>query len=252
MRALCLAVAVATLVGFSGCGSDRNAVMPDVTGKRLGVAKSTIKDAGFEDEVMVDGGGAFGVINESNWEVCGQSPARGEAVSGAPRLKVARSCDDAKPSGTSRPSKTPPVTSEPAAPASSEPHAVQVQTKNNNKELAALLALSDPCDEAAGHFAAKYAGRTIAFDGSIADMVNHGDYKTRYDFLISPGDKGPSSTVGPNFKFEDEGIFELKLTGYEIPAYVGEGDRFRFTAEVGEYDPKSCLFFLQPVATRVR
>ena len=75
MRALCLAVAVATFVGFSGCGSDKNAVMPDVTGKKLDVAKSAIKDAGFEDEVKVDGGGVFGVIKESNWEVCDQSPA---------------------------------------------------------------------------------------------------------------------------------------------------------------------------------
>lgn len=252
MRALYLAVAVATLAGFSGCGSDKNAVMPEVTGKRLDVAKSAIKDAGLEDEVKVDGGGAFGVIKESNWEVCDQSPAAGEAVSGRPQLTVDRSCDDAKPSETSKPSKTASGPSEPDPTTASEPDADQVLTKNNNKELAALLALSEPCDETVGPFAAKYTGRTIAFDGSIADMVNHGDYKTRYDFLISPGDKGPSSTVGPNFKFEDEGISELKLTGDEIPDYIGDGDRFRFIAEVGEYDPKSCLFFLEPVATRVR
>src|SRR3954468_24840570 len=98
MRALCLAVASAILLGVAGCGSDKNAVMPDVTGKKLDVAKSAVKDAGFEGEVKVDGGGLFGVIKESNWEVCNQSPAAGEVVPDAPRLTVDRSCnDDAKP-----------------------------------------------------------------------------------------------------------------------------------------------------------
>src|SRR4051795_12399492 len=112
MRALCLTFAVATLVGFSGCGSEKNAVMPDVTGKKLDVAKSAIKDVGFEDEVKVDGGGVFGVVKESNWEVCDQSPAAGQVVSDAPRLIIARSCrDDAQPS--EKPSTTASKPSEP-------------------------------------------------------------------------------------------------------------------------------------------
>ena len=37
--------------------------MPDVTGKKLDDAKSAIKDAGFDDEVKVDGGGLFGVVD---------------------------------------------------------------------------------------------------------------------------------------------------------------------------------------------
>src|SRR4051812_12294491 len=100
MRALRLLVALAILLGFAGCGSDKNAVMPDVTGKKLDIATSAIKDAGFEDEVKVDGGGVFGVIDESNWQVCDQSPVAGEAVSDAPRLTVDRSCEDAEPSET--------------------------------------------------------------------------------------------------------------------------------------------------------
>jgi PASTA domain len=102
-----LIVALAILLGFAGCGSDKYPVMPDVTGKKVDVAKGAIKDAGFEDEVKVDGGGVVGVIDESNWEVCDQSPVAGEAVSDAPRLTVDRSCDDAEPSETSKPSATP-------------------------------------------------------------------------------------------------------------------------------------------------
>ena len=220
--------------------------MPDVTGNKLDVAKSTIRDAGFEDEVKVDGGGAFGVLKESNWEVCDQSPAAGAPVSGAPRLTVDRSCNDAKPSTTG---------SEPSAAdgaPSGGPDADQVLTKGNSEKLAALLRVSDYCDGSVASFAAEYGGRTIEFDGSIANVVNHGAYKTRYDILVAPGNKGPASTVGPAFKFEDVNVFDLHFTGAKTPDFVGEGDRFRFVAQIAEYNQSQCLLFLQPVATRTR
>ncbi len=251
MRALCLAVALATSWGFTGCGSD--AVMPDVAGRKLDVAKSAIKDAGFEDEVKVSGGGAFGVVKESNWEVCDQSPAAGEAVSAAPQLTVDRSCDDdAEPSKTSKASEAPPETSEPDAVEPSGPDAEQVLTKANSEAFAALLAVSDPCDETIAPFVAEYGGRTIKFDGSIANMTNHGDSDTRYDILVAPGNKGPDSIAGPAFKFEDVNVPDLNLTGAEIPDLVGEGDRFRFVAQVTESNPEQCLLFLEPSSTRIR
>jgi hypothetical protein len=127
-----------------------------------------------------------------------------------------------------------------------------VLTAGNSEEFAALLAVSDGCDETVAPFVAKYGGRTIEFDGSIANMANHSDYATRYDILAAPGNKGRESTVGPNFKFEDVNVFDLNLTGAKIPNAVGEGDRFRFVAQVGEYNPNGCLLFLKPVSTRVR
>ncbi|HEX7195344.1 MAG TPA: hypothetical protein VF364_00765 [Candidatus Limnocylindria bacterium] len=63
-----------------------------MTGKKLDVAKSAIKAAGFEDDITVDGGGVFGVIKESNWEVCDQSPTPAGVVSEAPQLTIDRSC----------------------------------------------------------------------------------------------------------------------------------------------------------------
>jgi len=245
MRALRLAVTLAILLGFAGCGSAKNPVMPDVTGKKLDVAKSAIKDAGFEDEAKVNGGGVFGVIKESNWEVCDQSPAAGEVASDAPRLTVDRSCDDAKPS------ETPSETLEPDAAESSQSDTEQILTDDNNEEFAALLAVPDYCDETIAPFAAEHGGRTIEFDGSVANMANHGDYDTRYDILVSPGNKGTESTVGPAFKFEDVNVFDLNLVGAK-PDTVGEGDRFRFVAEVVKYNPNQCLLFLAPVSTRVR
>jgi hypothetical protein len=59
----------------------------------LDIALSDIKRAGFEDEVEVVGGGAFGVVDESAWTVCEQEPAAGSTIGSAPRLVVDRTCD---------------------------------------------------------------------------------------------------------------------------------------------------------------
>jgi hypothetical protein len=43
-------------------------------------------------------------------------------------------------------------------------------------------------------------------------------------------------------------MFDLHLEDRSVylPA---EGEKFRFIAEVGEYNPDQCLFFLEPVKT---
>ncbi|MFI9487368.1 DUF4839 domain-containing protein [Promicromonospora sp. NPDC052451] len=151
------------------------------------------------------------------------------------------------PSGTPEPS-----TSASASPDAGQTDADQVLTIVNNKEFAALLSVGDTCDESIARFANKYAGETIEFDGSIADMVNHGSYDTRYDILLGPGDKGPETGFGPAFKFEDVNFLDLRLTGANKPDYVGAGDRLHLIAEVGEFNPVQCLFLLEPVSTEAR
>src|SRR3954467_6013690 len=128
MRAVCLAVALAILLGVKGCGSDKDAAMPDVTDKQLDKTSS-------------------------------ETPAE-----------------------------------------SSQPHAKQVLTAGNSKDLAALLKVSDYCDETVARFVDKYGGGTIEFDGSIKHVATHGDYGSQYDLLVAPGNKGPKSTIGPKFK----------------------------------------------------
>jgi hypothetical protein len=129
--------------------------------------------------------------------------------------------------------------------------AAEVITPQNNPEFAALLK-ADNCNDANLDFATKHAGQIVAFNGSIVNMARHGDDDTRYDFLLGPGDKGPNTTVGPAFKYEDVNILDLRLAGKEIPATVGEGDKFRFVAKVGEFNADQCLFLLDPVSTEVR
>ena len=221
--------------------------MPEVTGLKLDVALSDIERAGFDDEVEVLGGGTFGVLDESNWQVCEQSPAAGEAVTDSPRVTVDRSCgDDEKDQAeaSSDESDQEPE-SEP-----SEANAEKTLTAKNNTELEALLADGDY--ELSEAFAAKYEGRTIAFDGSVDYMANHDDYDTRYDLLLSAGDYSETTQQGPTFKYEDVNFSDLNVTGRDAPEYVGQGDNLRFTAEVGEFNSDTGIFFLHPVATEAR
>lgn len=146
-------------------------------------------------------------------------------------------------------SAEPSVTSTPTAAGSA---AAEVITPQNNLEFAALLKTSGSCDSANTDFATKYKGKTVAFDGSIVHMAPHGAYDTRYDFLLGPGDQGPQTVIGPAFKYEDVNILDLKLVGPNTPATVRAGDKFRFVAEVGEFNAKQCVFFLDPVSTEGR
>ncbi len=81
-----------------------------------------------------------------------------------------------------------PAASEPEPePEPAEPESDEALTVENNEDLAALLAAVEDYD-LFKEFAATYQGSTIEFDGIVAAMNQHGDYKTRYDILIFAGD----------------------------------------------------------------
>lgn len=169
--------------------------------------------------------------------------AVGIGTSAAQEKGATKSTEPAAVSEKSAPSPTPTLAEE----------IDQVINLENNKDLAALLVATDYCDPSIAQFAANYQGRKIEFDGSIVNMQHHENYDTRYDILVGPGNAGPNTTAGPAFKYENVNMFDLKFTGKSVPSYVTEGDKFRFTAEVGEYKPnQGCLFFLTPVSTTVR
>lgn len=249
MKALRLAAGFTLILGLAGCGgSDEDPatapVMPDVGGQQLDVALSDIKSAGFEDDVDVDGGGILGVVDESNWQVCEQSPAAGEPITDAPKLTVDRSCGD---DGDEEPSTTTttetPETTTTAAPAN--------LTIANNPELAALLAGGD-CGDSIASFASKYRGQTIEFDGNIVAMQQHENYDTRYDILMLAGDFNGGSNRGPNLVFRDVNTTnDMHWTG-DTTGTIGPGTNLHVVAEVGDYDANSCHFLLKPVSTQVR
>ena len=90
--------------------------MPDVESSRLDLGLSDLERAGFaEDDVEVVGGGAFGIVDESNWQVCEQEPAAGEeSPDGTARLVVDRTCDEPEKAPTEEPSATAPTEAEPS------------------------------------------------------------------------------------------------------------------------------------------
>lgn len=80
-----LIAAFVLILALAGCSSPTEApAMPDVVGLKLDIALSDIKRAGVRSEVEVLGGGVFGVVDESNWEVCEQLPQAGATVTDSP------------------------------------------------------------------------------------------------------------------------------------------------------------------------
>ena len=234
--------------------------MPNVTGERLDVAKSDIGQAGFADEVEVLGGGAFGVLVESNWVVCEQSPAAGEAVSGTPRLTVDRSCGDstAVPSETPSPSETAessetPSPSEAAVPSETPSPSNEVLTVKNNEELAALLDSHNEVGPKVRKFATKYKGRTIKFKGSIDLVAPHNSYKTIFDILVSSHNYSETTAWGPAFKFAAVQVATDKaFRNYGGGGYVSGGDNVVIVATVLRFDAFHGIFYLDPISVRAR
>lgn len=160
--------------------------------------------------------------------------------------------DDEAPTSTAQASQDTSETVKPDASRSRGLVAKQTVTRKNNAEFAALLALSDNCDERIEPFAAKYEDRAVEFDASIAAMASHGGDKTRYDILVSPGDKGPESGRGPTFQFADVNVSDLHFVGDKGPDALSTGAIVHVIARVGEYNPNQCQFFLDPVSTKIR
>jgi hypothetical protein len=140
---------------------------------------------------------------------------------------------------------------EPTATKTAEPEEAAI-TAEKNTEFAAVLGLGDNCDSSIAAFAKKYHGQTVAFDGHVGAMNNHGSYATRYDILLGAGDYSTTSAHGPAFQFRDVNtISDLRYTG-EVQGTIGVGTNLHITAQVDEYEPTSCLFLLKPVETAFR
>lgn len=128
----------------------------------------------------------------------------------------------------------------------------EVLTAENNKELENVLGVVYESDPIIKEFADKYAGQVIEFDAHTAYVNKHGDYDTRFDYLIMVGDYTESEPPGPNFQFRDVNYYDLHLEGDDIPDPFGIGIDIRVKAEVGEYEEKSNLFQLKPISINIR
>ncbi|WP_153052553.1 DUF4839 domain-containing protein, partial [Streptococcus suis] len=78
----------------------------------------------------------------------------------------------------------------------------------DNPEFAYIL---NNFDEAkTQEFVEKYKGQIVEFDGHVAYMHSHENYKTRFDFLLNVGDWEEGNYVGI-MAFENLAFHELKF-----------------------------------------
>ena len=123
---------------------------------------------------------------------------------------------------------------------------------SNNAEFAEILTLSDPFDNKIQSFANTHTGQNIEYDGNVTSILHHGDYKTRYDYLVLAGDYNPNSAIGPSFQFENVNYNDLNLTGDNVPDSLVEGTNIHIIAKIQEYDPSTGLFKLDPISVKLR
>ncbi len=163
---------------------------------------------------------------------------------------------------SSPPSESPLTASQPtesSAPESPSPKTSEAATEDtvlttkNNSQLASIMKDTDYCSENILNFADQHRGKTIRFNANIGALNNHGSYKTRYDILIGYGDFDPNSQPGPAFQFRDVNTTsDLNYTNSNDSETIGVGDNIVVTAKVREYEPRTCLFLLDPVQTEFR
>ena len=125
-------------------------------------------------------------------------------------------------------------------------------TGENHEEFRALIDSPQPDDTSIEQFVAKYRGRTVEFDGNVASMGPHNAYKTRFDFLIYPGDYSTTSAHGPSFQFANCNYGDLHLTGDNIPERISAGQNLHIIAEIVDFNSTQQLFHLRPIATSAR
>lgn len=118
-------------------------------------------------------------------------------------------------------------------------------TAESNTDFANVLSAGDDYN-LFSEFSQNYRGRNIEFDGYVAAVNPHENYTTRWDFLIDVADsEGNDSLHGPQFQFRDCGRADLHLSD-DIEG-LSAGDTIHVVATVGEFDPDTGLFQLQPV-----
>lgn len=125
-------------------------------------------------------------------------------------------------------------------------------TVDNCPELAAMLNNKADIDPSYSAFATKYKGQIIEFDGRIDHVMNHGNYDTRYDILLSAGDYNPNSMRGPAFKFEDVACYDMDLDTLFLEDEIWVGRNVHIVAYVKNYNSNSGLFFLDPISVEGR
>ncbi|HEM5996805.1 TPA: DUF4839 domain-containing protein [Streptococcus suis] len=98
-------------------------------------------------------------------------------------------------------------------------------------------------------FVEKYKGQIVEFDGHVAYMNSHENYKTRFDFLLNVGDWEEGNYVGM-MAFENLAFHELKFV--DETDTVSTGTNLHIKARIINAEKKGQLIYLEPVELRSR
>ncbi len=179
---------------------------------------------------------------------CSSSGINAELISGT-EVKDENASETTTEPDNTEPTSDPNKTDSSFKPETSEADSLAENlTIDNCPELAAILSNKAEIDQSYSDFASKYKGRIIEFDGRIDYCTKHGNYNTRFDYLVSAGDYDPDHQIGPVFKFEDVNYYDLN-TNLDT---VSVGLNVRIIAEVVSFDSNSGLFYLEPVSVTSR
>ncbi|WP_430603741.1 hypothetical protein IGJ02_001311 [Enterococcus sp. DIV0724b] len=128
----------------------------------------------------------------------------------------------------------------------------EIITVENNSEFVNVLTGIDDY-KAYKEFAEKYKNRKVEFDGNIAYMSLHGNNKTRYDFLITPGNYDSNGNSGANFQINNKNVtYDLHLTGDNIPDSISEGLNIHIIATIDSYNENADLLMITPIEIKIR
>lgn len=119
-------------------------------------------------------------------------------------------------------------------------------TISNNEDFALLMQITDQTDATTiQKFVNSHKGDVIEFNGCIALMMNHENYKTRFDVCIAGGDYDAGRLYGPLFAFEDVNYYDMNVSGSDT---VAEGMNFKITAKIKGFSKEGGYILLTPIA----
>ena len=119
----------------------------------------------------------------------------------------------------------------------------------NNAEFADLMKITDPSDPSAKAFADAHKGENVEFDGCVGFMMNHKDFKTRFDILLCGGDYYAERLYGAFFSFIDVNFYDMNVSGSST---VAEKMDFHIIGTIKEYNDEGNFIELDPVSMQYR
>lgn len=125
-----------------------------------------------------------------------------------------------------------------------------ILTIENDAEFASLMRITDQTDSSTiKKFVNTHKGATIEFDGCIALVMGHENYKTRFDVCLAGGNYDADRVYGPSFAFENVSYYDMKVSGSDK---VEKGMNFRITAKILGFNDEGNYISLKPISLIAR